>query len=220
MWKLSIIIKLYKKGDYNKANYRPISITSIMSRVFERIFVKELTFYLKKNSLLSDSQFGFRSGKSVEIQLLKCYSKWITAIDEHKCIDIIYLDYAKAFDKVSHTKLLVKLCNIGISGNILSWIKSFLFNRSQQVTINNIKSDSVEIISGVPQGSVIGPLLFLIFINDLVDSIDTDIIINLFADDTKLSLISNNINDRIKLQRSIDQFYNWSITWQLENAAH
>ena len=170
--------------------------------------------------LLSDSQFGFRSGKSVEIQLLKCYSQWITAIYEHKFIDIIYIDYAKAFDKVSHTKLLVKLCNIGISGNILSWIKSFLFNRSQQVTINNIKFDSVEIISGVPQGSVIGPFLFLIFINDLVDSIDTVINSNLFPDDTKLSLISNNINDRIKLQIAIDQFYNWTIIWQLENAAH
>ena len=82
-----------------------------MSRVFERILVKELTFYLTKYSLLSNSQFGFRSGKSVEIQLLKCYSQWITAIDEHRFIDIIYLDYAKAFDKVSHTKLLVKLCN-------------------------------------------------------------------------------------------------------------
>ena len=148
------------------------------------------------------------------------YSQWITAIDEHTFIDIIYLDYAKAFDKVSYTILLVKLFNIGSSGNILSRIKSFLFNRSQQLKINNIKYDSVEIISGVPQGTVIRPLLFLIFINNLVDSIDNNININLFADDTKLSLISNNINGRIKLQGVIDQFYNWSITWQLENSAH
>ena len=92
MWKLSYIIPLYKKGDpNNKANYRSISIISIMSRVFERILVKELTFYLNKNSLLSDPQFGFRSGKSVEIKLFKYYSQWITAIDEHKFIDNIYL---------------------------------------------------------------------------------------------------------------------------------
>ena len=113
MWKVSYIVPIFKKGDpSNRENYRPISITSIMSRVFERILVEEINFYLERNSLITDSQFGFRHKKSVEQQLLNCYTKWITAIDKGSFIDIIYLDYAKAFDKVSHSKLLVKLTNL------------------------------------------------------------------------------------------------------------
>ena len=216
-WKLSFIVPIFKKGDpTDKENYRPISITSIISRVFERILVKHINFYLTTNSIISESQFGFRRGKSVESQLLKCYTHWITALDNNKFVDIIYLDYAKAFDKVCHNKLIAKLSNIGIVGPILDWIKSFL---SQRVGINNTNSESANILSGVPQGSVIGPLLFVIYINDLVDSIDTDITINLFADDTKLSLIYNNLNDRDKLQSAINKFYNWSVLWQLENSA-
>ena len=188
---------IFKKGDpTDKENYRPISITSIISRVFERILVEHINFYLTTNSIISESQFGFRRGKSVESQLLMCYTHWITSLDNNKFVDIIYLDYAKAFDKVCHNKLIAKLSNIGIVGPILDWIKSFLSNRSQRVRINNTISESANILSGVPQGSVIGPLLFLIYINDLVDSIDTDITINPFADDTKLSLIYNNLNDR------------------------
>ena len=219
-WKLSFIVPIFKKGDpTDKENYRPISITSIISRIFERILVEHINFYLTTNSIISESQFGFRRGKSVESQLLKCYTHWITALDNNKFVDIIYLDYAKAFDKVCHNKLIAKLSNIGIVGPILYWIKSFLSNRSQRVRINNAISESAHILSGVPQGSVIGPLLFLIYINDLVDSIDTDITINLFADDTKLSLIYNNLNDRYKLQSAINKFYNWSVLWQLENSA-
>ena len=98
-------------------------------------------------------------------------------------------------------------------------MRSFLSNRSQIVRINDTISDSANIVSGVPHGSVIGPLLFLIYINDLVDSIDTDITINIFADDTKLRLIYNNLNDRYKLQSANNKFYNWSVLWQLENSA-
>ena len=181
-----------------------------MSRSFERILVEEINLYLERNSLISDSKLGFRHKKSVELQLLNCYTKWITAIDKGNFIDVIYLDYALAFDKVSHSKLLVKLTNLGIGGNIHSWISSFLSVRSQRVRLNNQMSDTVKIISGVPQGSVIWPLLFLIYINDLVEVIDKDMSINLFADDTKLSFISNDIDHRYKLQHNIDNFYEWS----------
>ena len=162
----------------DKENYRPISITSIISRVFERILVEHINFYLTTISIISESQFGFRREKSVVSQLLMCYTHWITALDNNKFVDIIYLDYAKAFDKVCHNKSIAKLSNIGIVGPILDWIKSFLSNRSQRVRINNTISESANILSGVgiwsrymeckyfilPQCSVIGPLLFLIYL--------------------------------------------------------
>ena len=103
--------KLYSSDiqKRDRENYRPISITSIMSRVFERILVEEINFYLERNYLISDSQFGFRHKKSVELHILNCYTKWITAIDKGSFIDIIYLDYAKAFDKVSHSKITCQI---------------------------------------------------------------------------------------------------------------
>ena len=111
---------IFKKGDpTDKENYRPISITSIISRVFERILVEHINFYLTSNSIISESQFGFRRGKSVESQLLKCYTHWINALDNNKFVDIIYLNYAKTYDKICHNKLIDKLSNIGIVGPIL-----------------------------------------------------------------------------------------------------
>ena len=126
-WKLSFIVPIFKKGDpTDKKNDRPISITSIISRVFERILVEHINFYLTTNSIISESQFGFKRGKFVESQLLKCYRHWITAIDNNKFVDFIYLYYAKVFDKVCHNKLIAKLSNIGIVGPILDWIKSLM----------------------------------------------------------------------------------------------
>ena len=119
MWKYSFITPILKNGDPSiKENYLPISITCIMSRVFEKILTNSITSFLFTNSLLSPSQFGFTSGKSVELQLLSCLNTWTSAINDNKFIDIIYFDFKKAFDKVSDRKLLVKIKDIGISGNI------------------------------------------------------------------------------------------------------
>ena len=158
-WKLSFIVPIFKKGDpTDKDNYRPISIIYIIPSFFERIIVEHINFYLTTNSIITESQFGFRRGKSVESQLLKCYTHWNTASDNNKFVVIIYLDYVKEFYKVCHSKLMAQLSNIGVVVPILDWIKSFLSNRSQIVWINNTISDFANILSGVPQGSDIGPL--------------------------------------------------------------
>ena len=169
-WKYNFITPIFKNGDPSrKENYRPISITSIISRVFERLITKHITLFLLKNSLLSKHQFGFMSGKSVELQLLACLNKWTSAINDNKYIDIVYFDFKKAFDKVSHIKLLIKLKDIGIAGNILKWIECFLTNRKQSVKVNHSYSKFKNVLSGVSQGSVIGPLPFIIFINDITN---------------------------------------------------
>ena len=161
-----------------------------MSRVFEKMLTNSITSFLLTNSLLSPSQFSFTSGKSVELQLLYCLNTWTSAINDNKFIDIIYFDFKKAFDKVSHRKLLFKIKDIGISRNIYNWIESFLINRKQSVKINYTYSKFKNILSGVPQGSVIGPILFIIFINDLTNLFTDKIKIELFADDTKIHLQS------------------------------
>ena len=158
------------------------------------------------------------SGKSVELQLLACLNKWTSAINDNKYIDIVYFDFKKSFDKVSHIKLLIKLKDIGIAGNILKWIECFLTNRKQSVKINHSYSKFKNVLSGVPQGSVIGPLLFIIFINDITNIFSDKIKIDLFADDTKIHLQSNNLSDRKLMQLAINSFLSWSKNWQLDIA--
>ena len=168
-WKYSFITPILKKSDPSrKENDIPISITSIIYRVFEQLITKHITLFLLKNSLLSKHQFGFISGKSLELQLLACVNKWTSAINDNKYIDMVYFNFKKSFDKVSHIKILIKLKDIGITGNILKWIECFLTNRKQSVKINHSYSKFKNVLSDVPQGSVIGPLLFM-FINDITN---------------------------------------------------
>ena len=172
LWKLADITAIYKKGDPSLAcNYRPISILPAMCRLFERILVDEMNYYLYHNHLITDAQYGFVMRRSTELLLLNCSSVWVNAIDAKCFVDIAYIDFAKAFDTVSHTKVLYKLSRYGISGNILKWFTSFLSNRKQRVQIGDAYSDYVDITSGVPQGSYSGPLLFILFANDLPDNI-------------------------------------------------
>ena len=172
LWKKANVTPLYKKDSASTvSNYRPISLLSVTSKVFERIVFKYIFNYFKENFIINNYQSGFQSGRSTVTQLLELYHQFCMAVDAQKEIRVIFLDIKKAFDKVWHKGILHKLALCGIKGNLLNWFMSYLSNRSQRVIINGQYSDWELLKAGVPQGSVLGPLLFLIYINDITSSI-------------------------------------------------
>ena len=214
MWKDAHITALHKKGSKNNAeNYRPISLTSICCKLMESIIRDKIIDYMMIKKLFTDQQHGFVPNRSCMTQLLCVIEDWTKWIDEGNCIDTVFLDFQKAFDSVPHERLMSKLKAYGIVGNIQSWIRDFLTKRRQRVIVGNEKSDWEPVKSGIPQGSVLGPLLFVIFINDLPDAVASTI--KIFADDTKLYRKVNNDQDRQILQEDIDKLYKWAQTWQL-----
>ena len=210
--KMQYITPVFKKGDRTKAgNYRPISLTSHIIKIFERIVRRNLMDYLESNNTITDAQHGFRSGRSCFTQLLDHVEYILRNLQENNEVDVIYLDYAKAFDKVDHEILLAKLRRLGVKGRLLKWIKNFLTeNRFQTVLINGKRSFLASVLSGVPQGSVLGPLLFLVYINDLVSSIRHSKVSS-FADDTKISRSIKLEEDILLLQKDLDAVVKWSI---------
>ena len=165
------------------------------------------------NNLFSCSQHGFLAGRSCTTQLLEFLEDVTTALDNGEDVDVIYLDFCKAFDKVPHKRLLRKLWGYGIRGNVHAWIQDFLSDRKQHVRINGNLSDPVKVTSGVPQGSVLGPILFLIYINDLPEVIST--IMKLFADDAKIYKSISTIQHVELLQLSVDEAVAWAGTWEM-----
>ena len=215
-WREANVSPIYKKGSKNNPeNYRPISLTSIPCKIMESILKDGIINYLLNYHLLNSSQHGFLPNKSCTTNLLVFLEKITKAVDEGIPMDIIYLDFSKAFDKVPHKRLLLKMKSLGITGNILKWVESWLTNRKQRTVLNGVFSSWVDVESGVPQGSVLGPLLFVIFINDIDSCADEIDILLKFADDTKLGHKARNIEDCLKTQKCLDKLIDWANTWNM-----
>ena len=214
-WKQAKISALYKKGDKSVAgNYRPVSLTSIVCKVMEKLIRNHIILHMKENHLFTSKQYGFISGRSTSLQLLEVLDKWTEALDRGESIDCVYMDYQKAFDTVPHNRLISKLRAYKISEQMINWIQSFLTNRIQKVVVNGEELDWKSVTSGIPQGSVLGPLMFVIFINDLPDIVNSDIY--LFADDTKVFKNIQNMMDSNILQNDLNIMSLWSDTWLLK----
>ena len=211
-WKVAEVRPIFKKGKKtDPGNYRPVSLTSIICKVFETFVRDALCNHLSENNLLSDSQFGFTKGRFCVSQLLVTINEWFAFIDKKVPVDAAYLDFRKAFDSVPHKRLLSKLSGYGVTGRVHDWIRDFLSNRSQYVSINDSKSKTANVTSGVPQGSVLGPSLFIYFINDLPDASQS--LLKIFADDTKVYAPIYSHKDSEALQNSINSLVEWSKLW-------
>lgn len=209
-YKFSHVFPLHKKDSRAvAANYRPISLTSHIIKVYERVIRKKLVEFLEMNNLICGKQHGFRSGRSCLTQLLHHFDDVLESLTKNTDFDSIYLDYAKAFDKVDHTLLIRKLALYGIHSKVIKWIESFLSNRKQAVVVDGHLSLLAAIISGVPQGTVLGPVLFLIFINDIENCIMHSIV-RCFADDTRISIAVRSEQDVKLLQQDLENVIQWS----------
>ena len=219
-WRQANVAPVFKKGEkYNAANYRPVSLTCICCKTLEHIIVSNINKHLAFESILADCQHGFRSQRSCETQLVQFYHDMVSNLDGahdrgQKQTDVIIMDFAKAFDKVPHRRLLYKLGYYRIRGSTHKWISSWLSEGSQKVVLDGQASDSVLVLSGVPQGSVLGPVLFLIFINDLPDNIRSSV--RLFAYDCVLYRNIKSPVDCQILQDDLNSLSQWETDWQMK----
>lgn len=214
--KHGIITPIYKSGPRTEArNYRPVALTSHVIKIFERIIVKQITKYLEEQSLYNIGQHGFRSGRSCVSQLLQHRMDILNTLQDGDGADVIYLDFSKAFDKVDHSTLIQKLAHIGIRGKLHKWLEHFFENRTQSVMVEGIESKKTEVRSGVAQGSVVGPLLFLVYIGD-IDCNTRYCKTSQFADDTRILGVIKNQEDFKMIQDDLRTIYNWA---ELNNMA-
>ena len=210
----SLIVPVYKKkGEKNCVkNYRPISILSATSKLLEKIICNQLVNYFEKNKLLSDCQFGFRQKRSTTGQMLQCTKIWTEILCKKQSADVIYLDFAKAFDVVSHSKLIVKLASFGIAGNLLNWFADYLSGRSLQVKIGNSCSKSHNMPSSICQGACLSGVLFAVYINDLLVELSQlpNIHVWAYADDLKICC-----QNPTTIQSALSIVENWCKNWQM-----
>ena len=203
------------KSKLFACNYRPISLTCVICKVVETIIRSRILKHCTDNNILNTDQHGFMSNKSTVTNLVEMLNHITAKLDMGSCIDLLCIDFAKAFDSVSHDKLLYKLYAYGIRGNVLNWISGFLKNRTFKVKVNNSFSDIFDVCSSVPQESVLGPLLFLLYVNDITSAVKNSYV-KLYADDLSVFRVINNTCDAKLLQNDLDDIYQWANLWQLK----
>ena len=214
-WKKGNIVPVYKKNDKQRLkNYRPISLLPICSKIFERIIFNEMFGFFIENDLISQHQSGFKPGDSCINQFLSITHEIYQSFDEGFDVRSVFLDISKAFDNVWHDGLIFKPKQNGISGSLLNLLSNFLKNRKQRVVLNRQTSSWVDVNAGVPQGSILGPLLFLIYINDLADGLSSNA--KLFADDTSLFSVVHNANTTAnELNNDLVKISRWAYQWKM-----
>ena len=217
-WREHLIVLVFKSADMSSVkNYRPISLLCTTSKLLEKLIYEKVIDFVSPS--ISSCQFGFRPKHSSTQQLLSFLSTIYYSLSTYLQTDVIYLDFNKAFDSVPHNELLVKLWTFGIRGNLWRWFQSYLSCRSQRVLLNHTTSDPLPVLSGVPQGSILGPLLFLIFVNDIPLSVKHSNIY-LYADDTKCFKHIFSVSDCSLLQEYLSQLSSWSLKWNLHFNGH
>ena len=213
-WRKANVTPIFKKGSrHSLSNYRPVSLTSLVVKVLERLIHAGVSEFFASNNKLCPSQHGFRKGHSCQTQLLATVHDWASSLDKRTSTHAVFLDFSKAFDSVPHQRLLLKLENMGVRGSLLDWFRVFLSNRHQRVLVDGYSSDWKPVTSGVPQGSILGPLLFLAYVNDIGDNLKSSV--RLFADDCTIYKQVQKLSDCELLQADLDSLFHWSQTWQL-----
>ena len=208
-WKLANISVIFKKCNKSMAdNYRPISLTSICCKLFEKFVRKHLMDHFNEKGLITNAQYVFRSGRSLNLQLLKVIDDFTRAMGKHENVDVIYLDFKKAFDSVPHKRLIGVFRQYGVTGRTLNWITDFLSGRQQRVVINDSRSSWQPVKSGIPQDSVLGPVLFLMYINTMPDKIASKVY--LFTDDAKLYRQIEDKSDVTRIHEDLQSLETWS----------
>ena len=213
IWKEANVSPLYKKDDPSLvSNYRPVSFLSTIGKVMEKIIHKYIFNFFNDNQVITCLQSGFVPGDSTVNQLVDIYNIFCKALDEGKEVRAVFLDISKAFDRVWHKGLLFKLKQAGINATLLQWLYNYLSDRQQRVLIPGGNSSWLPVEAGVPQGSILGPLLFLIYINDIVVDINSSV--RLFADDTSLYLIVDNPAEAARcINSDLERMHQWAERW-------
>ena len=213
-WRYANVTPIFKKGSKSEpGNYRPVSLTSAIGKLMERLIKEAIENHLEHNNLIKPSQHGFRHGRSPQTNLIEFMEQTTEWADGGKSFDIIFLDFAKAFDVVCHTSLLVKLKAKGIEGDLLAWIEDWLKGRKQRVVVEGEVSESEDVVSGVVQGSALGGTFFIIFIDDIDEFIKA--LLKKFADDTKMARLVENDAQAAEMQKDIDTLEAWAKTWKM-----
>src|SRR3989442_54685 len=204
------ITPIFRKGDKSLvSNYRPVSLTILFCKVMEKLIKQNIDRHLFLSNFHMKTQHGFRKGRSCMSNLLISQFSIMNVIDEGGCVDIVYLDFQKAFDKVPHRNLIRKVKGFGIEDKVIGWIENWLGNRTQRVVINGVSSDWKDVKSGVPPGSILGPLLFTMYIEDIDEVLKSSKLLK-FADDTKVWGRVNTKEDAVLIQDDLNSLCEWS----------